>query len=302
MVMNKQQIPLVRKIRHGLEYLFLSALFVLFGALSLDRASALGGFLGATFGPLFPITRRAFVNLTMAFPGWSDAEIRATVRRMWEHLGRIVAEYPRLRDFDCDGPDQRIEVLGIEYLDQLRDDGIAGIFISCHTGNWELHSRVAASRGLPLVNVYRAANNPYVEKLIQRFRDSLGATHYPKGVRAARALLEAIKRGDHLGILADQKYNEGIPIKFFGRDAMTTSVPAELAIRFNIPLVPARVERLRGAHFRLTIFPPLTLPDSGDRESDVKVLTGKVSSLFEAWIRERPEQWLWLHRRWPSKF
>ena len=300
--MDKPTIPFTRKIRHSVEYMFLRMLFVLFGALSLDRASALGGFLGAKVGPILPITRRAIVNLRMAFPDWSDADTKTTVRRMWEHLGRIVAEYPHLSEFDCCGPDRRIEVIGTQYLDQLRDDGIAGIFISCHAGNWELHSLVAASRGLPLVNVYRAPNNPHVEKLIQRFRDSLGATHYPKGVRAARALLEAIKRGDHLGILADQKYNEGIPIKFFGQEAMTTPVPAELAIRFRIPLVPARVERLNGAHFRLTIFPPLTLPDSGDKESDARVLTGRASALFEAWIRERPEQWLWLHRRWPGKF
>jgi len=299
--MDKPKSPFTRKIRHGLEYMFLRMLFLLFGCLSLDRASSLGGWLGAKIGPHFPITRRACVNLRMAFPGWSDAKTKKTVRKMWEHLGRIVAEYPHLGELGCCGPNRRIEVIGSQYLDQLRDDGIAGIFISCHTGNWELHSSVAASRGLHLVNVYRAANNPHVEKLIQRFRDSLGATHYPKGVRAARGLLEAIKRGDHLGILADQKYNEGIPIKFFGKDAMTTSVPAELAIRFRIPLVPARVERMRGAHFRLTIFPPLALPDSGDRESDARELTGRVSSLFEAWIRERPEQWLWLHRRWPSK-
>ena len=299
--MDKSKIPFHRKIRHGLEYMFLRMLFAVFGSLSLDRASELGGLLGVKIGPLLPITGRAFVNLRMAFPDWSDAEIKTTIKKMWEHLGRIVAEYPHLREFGCCGSGGRIEVIGAQYLDQLRDDGIAGIFVSCHTGNWELHSGVAANRGLHLVNVYRAANNPYVEKLIQRFRGSLGATHYPKGVRAARGLLEAIKRGDHLGILADQKYNEGIPIKFFGQDAMTTSVPAELAIRFRIPLVPARVERLRGAYFRLTIFPPFALPNSGDTESDARVLTGKTSSLFEAWIRERPEQWLWLHRRWPSK-
>ena len=97
------------------------------------------------------------------------------------------------------------------------------------------------------------------------------------------------------------RLHEGIPIEFFGQNAMTTSVPAELAIRFKIPLVPARVERVGGAHFRLTVFPPLALPDSGDSESDARVVTARASSLFEGWIRERPEQWLWLHRRWPGR-
>ncbi|HHZ68246.1 MAG TPA: lauroyl acyltransferase, partial [Alphaproteobacteria bacterium] len=94
----------------------------------------------------------------------------------------------------------------------------------------------------------------------------------------------------------------GIPIPFFGHDAMTTTVPAEFAIRYKIPLVPARVERVSGARFRLTISPPLTLPDSGDLESDARAVMAEVHSLFESWIRDKPEQWLWLHRRWPDNF
>ena len=302
MAANERRIPLIRRLRYVLEFLILRILFALFGVLSLDRASAVGGFLGAKIGPHLPITRHAFLNLRMVFPRWSDAEVLATVRRMWDHLGRMIAEYPHLKEFDFYGRDGRIEVIGIEYVDRLRDDGIAGVFISGHIGNWELLSIAAIQRGLPLVHVYRAANNPYVEKLIQRYRDPAGASHYPKGLRAARVLLEAVKQGDHLGILVDQKYNEGIPIPFFGHDAMTTSVPAEFAIRYKIPLVPARVERVGGARFRLTVSPPLTLPDSGDLELDASAIMAEVNSLFESWIRDKPEQWLWLHRRWPDGF
>ena len=101
-------------------------------------------------------------------------------------------------------------------------------------------------------------------------------------------------------MLVDQKYNEGIPVPFFGRDAMTAPTVAELALRFQVPLVPARVERLKGARFRLTLLPPLDLPNSGDRAADVHTVMSQVNALFESWIRDRPEQWLWLHRRWPK--
>ena len=138
--------------------------------------------------------------------------------------------------------------------------------------------------------------------MIQRARGSGGGgSYYPKSRTGARALLEAIKHGGHLGILVDQKYNEGIPVPFFGHDAMTTTAPASFAIRYRIPLVPARVERLVGANFRVTVFPALKVPDSGDLISDTRTVMTEVNSLFERWIREKPEQWLWLHRRWPNK-
>ena len=101
-------------------------------------------------------------------------------------------------------------------------------------------------------------------------------------------------------MLADQKMNDGIAVPFFGRPAMTTSALASLALRFECDVLPARVERLGGAHFRLTVFPPLSLARSGDHHADVDTLMARVNETLEVWIRDRPEQWFWLHRRWPD--
>ena len=120
------------------------------------------------------------------------------------------------------------------------------------------------------------------------------------GAGGAKKLIEALSRGEHLGMLVDQKLNEGIAVPFFGRDAMTAPALAQLALRFGCPVVPARVERLDGAHFRLTVYPPLTLATSGDRQADIAAAMGQINALIEEWIRARPEQWLWLHRRWPD--
>jgi KDO2-lipid IV(A) lauroyltransferase len=109
-----------------------------------------------------------------------------------------------------------------------------------------------------------------------------------------------LRRGAHLALLADQKLNDGIAVPFFGRPAMTAPALALLALRFDCTVLPARVERLRGAHFRLTLYPPLELPRSGDRDADVAALMERVNRTLEGWIRERPEQWFWLHNRWPT--
>ena len=106
--------------------------------------------------------------------------------------------------------------------------------------------------------------------------------------------------GGHLGILPDQKMNDGIAVPFFGRDAMTAPALARLALRFDCPVVPLRAERTGGARFHIRFYPPLEIPNSGDRQADVLALMTEVNRIIEGWIIERPEQWLWLHRRWPD--
>jgi len=101
-------------------------------------------------------------------------------------------------------------------------------------------------------------------------------------------------------MLVDQKMNNGIAVPFFGRPAMTAPALAQLALRFDCPVVPARVVRLNGAHFQLIVYPPLEVAKTGDREHDTLTLMTQVNTMIEGWIRERPEQWLWLHNRWPT--
>ncbi len=298
---NRSSQALRRYVRHPLEGLAAALGFAFLGALSLDRASAIGGWLGRTLGPRLPVTRRAESNLRRAFPELDEPEIARIVRGMWDNLGRVVAELPHLHRFRLYDGDGRVEVVGVENVDALRDDGKGGIFFSAHLGNWELASLSCTQRGLPLTYVYRAANNPIVERLIGRFRAAaISGAHWPKGPGTARELVAAIKRGEHLATLADQKLREGISVPFFGRDAMTTPIVARLSLRFDCPAVPARVERLEGARFRLTLYPPLEDPGGNDREAKVAARTRQMNALFEEWIRARPEQWLWLHRRWPE--
>lgn len=289
-----------RYLLHPLQAAAAIVVYSVFRLLPLDWASALGGWLGRTFGPHLPFSRRAVRNLTNAFPEKSSAEIAAIVRGMWDNLGRVAAEYPHLGEIDVYDPEGRVETTGGEYVDELREDGRAGIFFSGHIANWEIVSLGATQRGVPLDRVYREANNRLVEWLYQRGRVTVEGALIPKGPAGARVLLKSLKDGKHLGMLVDQKMNDGIPVPFFGRDVMTAPALAELALRFDCPVVPARVERLKGARFRLTILPPLELVHTGDRQADVAANMAKVNALIEQWIRATPEQWLWLHNRWPD--
>jgi len=273
--------------------------FGVFGLLPLDWASAIGGALARAIGPRLGVSKRARLNLGRALPGLSKAEIAPIIAGMWDNLGRVAAEYPHLRRIRIFEPGGRVETQGFENMDQAVAAGRRMIIFSGHLANWEIGMLAAVQYGADVAQIYRAANNPLIDRMIIRFR-SIGGELIPKGTVAARRAIAVLRRNAHLTMLADQKMNDGIPVPFFGRPAMTASALAVLALRFDCDVLPARVERLGGARFRLTVFPPLPLPRSGDNHADVAALMTKVNQILEGWIRDRPEQWFWLHRRWPD--
>ncbi len=262
-------------------------------------ASAMGGWLGRHLGPRFGVTKIARKNLIRAFPKKTAAEIEAIVRGMWDNLGRSIFEFPNLDRIGFDGPGARGEIIAAEHIDRMRDDDAPGIVVGGHLANWEVLAPSIESRGMTLHLIYRAPNNPLMEPLFARRSMGQGEL-LPKGTKGAKRALQLLKAGEHLGMLTDQKMNDGIAVPFFGRDAMTAPAVAQFAYRHNCPVVPVRVERVAGAHFRVTCHAPLALPDTGNRQADVLQLMMEINALLESWIRERPEQWLWVHRRWPD--
>jgi KDO2-lipid IV(A) lauroyltransferase len=269
------------------------------GLLPLDWASALGGALARTIGPRLGVSKRARLNLRAVMPELSKGDVERIVRGMWDNLGRVAFEYPHLagiKVFDSAG---RVEVHGWDHIVDAVGAKRSIVFVAAHLGNWELAPLSAGQYGLDVAFIYRAANNPLVDAMLARLRGGYGEL-IPKGATASRRAMAMLRRGGHIGMLVDQKLNNGIAVPFFGRPAMTAPTPALLALHYDCDVLPARVERLGGAHFRLTVFPKLPLPRSGDRDADALALMTEINRLIESWIRERPEQWFWLHRRWPD--
>ena len=291
--------------RYRVEACGAAVFFAAVRLLPVDAASALGGALARRIGPWLGISKRARHNLEAAMPELSAADVDRVIRGMWDNLGRVAAEYPHLPEIevfprgDFQKSSGRVAIAGIEHLDHAIAAGRKVIIFGGHLGNWEIAALAAGQYGIDVAQVYRAANNPLVDRMIARFRGAQ-SEFIPKGAIASRRALAALRRGAHLTLLVDQKLNDGIPVPFFGRPAMTAPALGLLALHFDCAVLPARVERLRGAHFRLTIHPPLALPRSGNRTADVAALMGVVNQTLECWIREHPEQWFWLHRRWPD--
>ncbi|MEL7028863.1 MAG: lysophospholipid acyltransferase family protein [Pseudomonadota bacterium] len=287
---------------HRLEAALVTAASGLFRLLGVDRASSLGGWVGRTLGPrLKALSRRAERNLKAAYPDKTDADIAEIIAGVWENLGRTAAEFSHLKAFRPFEEGGRIEVSGAEHIEAVKASGKPAVFVSGHFANWEIMSIVLHRCGIDYCVVYRAANNPLVDAQVIRWRTGvMSLNQAPKGKDGAKRILAAMKAGQSLAMLVDQKMNDGIAAPFFGREAMTAPAAARMALRFGAPVIPLSVERLRGARFHFRAHPPLTVTPTGDTGADVLTLTSDINRFLERQITAHPSQWLWLHNRWPG--
>ena len=268
------------------------------GFFPLTFASWFGSWMFRLVGPFLKADKVARHNLARAFPDWDQARIDRTVREVWDNLGRGAGEFSHVDRIDLLDPNGPVEVAGLEHVDRARRQG-AFVFVSAHMANWEMASLISAQRGYPLNTIYRTADNPWMNRYFRKIRGKFTNKLIPKN-GGTRATLASLRRGEPMGLLLDQKLNEGVPIPFFGRDAMTANAPIEMALRLKAPILPVRLERIAPVRFRMTVHPPMAVPDSGDLRADAIAVLTEFHRLLESWVRERPGQWFWVHKRWPD--
>lgn len=288
----------MKKLRHILEVIPVYIFFAILRILPLDAASAVGGWIGRYLARLHKTTKIARKNLKRAMPELSADEIEIIIGDMWENMGRTIAEYPHL---PSDKMTKRIKIVkGREIFDEVIASDKPAIFVAGHIGNWEVAPKIGNACGTPLTLIYRHANNPYADAIIRKTRLQYARAMHPKGPVGAKELIKSLKNNEVVGLLTDQKMNDGISVPFFGRDAMTAPATAQLSLKYDAPIYMARVIRDKGAHFRFSI-EPLEFKKSGDNKKDIYNIMLAINSQFESWIREYPAQWFWMHNRWPKE-
>lgn len=287
-----------------LEALAARTLLRVFRALGPVHASNVGGAVARTIGPWLPVTRVADTNLRLAMPELDAAGRHRVIRGAWDNLGRTMGEFPHISSLRQDTPSgPGWEMVGADTLMALAAQGGPAIFFSGHIGNWEMLPAACAAYGLPFSSMFRAASNPEVDALVIQLRQQAVGAPVPmfaKGAPGAKAALGHLRSGGYLGLLMDQKMNDGVEATLFGRPAMTAPAMAALALRFRCPVIPGHVQRIGPARFRLVCEPAMPIPDTGDKRADMIAMTQAMNHYLERWIRARPESWLWMHRRWPK--
>ncbi|MCE2926934.1 MAG: lipid A biosynthesis lauroyl acyltransferase [Rickettsiales bacterium] len=280
--------------KHFIEALLLKCVFSAFRTMSLDLASFTGGTIARSIGPFLSAHQTAKKNLRLAYPKLSRDEEFKLLSAMWDNLGRTAAELAHLPG----GLFSRVEMSGLEHIPK---DGKPALFFSAHLANWELNAPMAFRHGVNLAVIYRHANNPYVDEMIRSLRSSQCNDQFAKGPKGGAGLMRALRAKQSIAMLIDQKMNDGIALPFFGHNAMTATAIAELALRFDLPIIPAHVVRTKGAHFKGIVSAPLNFEKTGDKEKDVRTIMLAINRMVEGWIREHPEQWFWVHKRWPKE-
>jgi KDO2-lipid IV(A) lauroyltransferase len=268
------------------------------------KTANLFGRIARLIGPLLPEQRIGRGNLTAAFPEKSSEEIEAILAGVWDNLGRVGAEFAHIDhiwDYDAAHPqDSRIEIAPRthELYAQLKNDGKPALIFASHLGNWEFPALAGPAHGVDSAVLYRRPNSAGADRIINDMRRVNMGTLIPAGRDAPYRLAEALQEGKHVGMLVDQYLTGGVEVTFFGRKTRANPMLARLRRHVDCPIHGARIIRLPGNRFRAEISEEVQPVRDAAGEIDIQGTTQAITSVVEGWIREHPDQWLWLHRRW----
>tara|TARA_R110002110_G_scaffold205066_1_gene416674 strand:+ start:68651 stop:69685 length:1035 start_codon:yes stop_codon:yes gene_type:complete len=282
-----------------IDYVMISAMIFLFKLLPVDTASRLGERVGSWIGPRLRRKHEIFRdNMSIAFPHLTDEELELLVTHAWGKAGRVLAEYPHLETILHD--DKRLDIVVLEPVETYSNPDKPCVMVAPHLSNWEVIASAMARMGIPNASLYSPPTNPLLDEKLLASRRALDCELLPRD-NSSRLLLRALKQGRTAAMVMDRRVDEGKAVRFFGQDKHSTTIPARLALKFNCALVPARVQRLQDAHFRVTLYPPVQPGDASASESDQAVdMIQQVHSLFEDWITEQPADWFCSKRLWPK--
>ena len=268
-----------------------------------ERAERWSLRLARIIAPFMRESRMAANAIAAAFPEKSAEERRAILAGTWDNFAKVVVEFVFLDElaasFDYRRPTEGpITVSGLEQFLALRDDGKPAIVVAAHLANWEILGVVAQKYGLKSVLPFRAPGNFHLADDVLARREALMGRLVENNRGAVFEIAAALDRGEHLGMLVDQRLADGLRVPFFGRPALTNPMPAKLARHYDCPVHGARAVRLPGGRLHLELTGPIALARDKDGLIDVVAATAQINMIVEGWVREHPAQWFWLHDRW----
>jgi KDO2-lipid IV(A) lauroyltransferase len=271
------------------------------GGISAERASRWGAGALPWIGPLTSADKTAARNIAMAFPNETAAWRDRVRKECWREIGRMAGEFPHMGEFVRRLERGDIIFEGREKIEAMR--GQPAVYIGGHFTNWEVTSLCLAQADPDCYFTYRPANNPIIDRDIVETRRAFGLElQAPKGREGGMGLLRALTKKRGVALMNDQKYNQGVAAPLFGYDCMTADGPTRLALKFRAPLIPLSGRRIGGLRFHVKVHDPISLNyDAPDDDESVRDGVAKVNQFMEARIREAPEQWFWVHRRWPKE-
>ena len=287
-------------IKYFFEFISIISLFCIFKIIGLRNASYLGGIIGKVIGPLFRSKNIIKQNIKNGLGEVDKNRETEIINGMWSNIGRTFAEYVFLKDFKYNKTNfDHIKINGTNYLNEVKNNNEPAIFYSGHFANFELMAMELDKFGIKCAAIYRPLNNFFLNPLMEYLRMKyICPNQIPKGRMGIREIISKVKDGYSIALMVDQRVSEGPRALFFNKPAHTTTIPAQLALKYNCKLVPISLERKEGPNFEMTIHEPYKIEKTGNDEEDTKNITLKINQVIEKMILNNPKQWIWSHNRW----
>ena len=285
----------MKLIKYFFQFLFIIFFFSLFKIFGFKISSKIGGKLFEIIGPIFRSKKLIHTNIKKAFPKNNSVEIKKLTKLMWNNYGRVFAEYMFIKDFRFEKINSKIEIIGQEILDEIKKSNKPVVFISGHFSNFELMAMQIEKAGIKLSAIYRPLNNIFLNRIMEKIRKKyICKNQIKKGIAGTRELIKFQRNNYSIALMIDQRVSEGEKVNFFNQEAYTTTIPAQLAKKFDMPIVPIFIERINDTNFKIKISKPVNFLKS----DSIKDITSKLNVIIEEMILKNPTQWIWSHNRW----
>ena len=287
-------------VKYFFEFISIISLFCIFKIIGLRNASNLGSVLGRLIGPIFRSKHITKQNIKIGLGELDEKKETEIINSMWSNIGRTFAEYIFLKDFKFNKTNfDHIKINGTNYLDDIKKNNESVIFYSAHLANFELMAMELDKFGIKCAAIYRPLNNFLLNPLMEYLRMKyICPNQIPKGRKGMREIISKVIDGYSIALMVDQRVSEGPRALFFNKPAHTTTIPAQLALKYNCKLVPIFLERKEGSNFEMTVHEPYKIEKTGNDEDDTKNITLKINQVIEKMILNNPTQWIWSHNRW----
>jgi len=285
----------MKKINYFLQFILIVSLYSFYRLLGLKISLKISAKIFLIFGSIFRSNEICKKNISLAFPQISETKMNDVIKNMWINYGKIFAEYPFIKNFRNSNKNNLISIENKNYLLDIQKAKEPVIFISGHFNNFELMAMTIEKFGIDLAAVYRPLNNKFLNPMMEKIRKKyICKKQVKKGISGTKELLRYFKNGSSIALMIDQRVSQGIKANFFGKDAFTTTIPAQFVKKFDAKIVPVYIERTENDLFKIKIDEPIKF----DKQETIPSITLSLNRILEKMILKNPTQWIWTHNRW----
>ena len=282
-------------IKYFFQFLLAIFCFIFFKILGARLSSKISGKIFENIGPFFRSKKVIDENIKRAIPNITEENLNKVKISMWNNYGRVFAEYIFIKDFRIGNLKENIKIEGKEILDEIKKKNSQVVFVSGHFSNFELMAMTLEKNDIKLATIYRPLNNMFLNLIMESIRKKyICKNQIKKGIGGLKNLIKYKKKNFSTALMIDQRVSEGILSNFFNKQALTTTIPAQLVKKYNIPIVPVYIERIDNLKFKITIKKPIFF----SKDVSINLITDKLNCILEEMIIKKPEYWIWSHNRW----